>query len=147
MAYTVKKIDVWTGDIGDRPGGLTAKLDPIGAAGADLTFIVARRKPDDPGRGVVYLGPLMGAKQAGAAKSAGLRRATELTALHLEGPNKPGSASQVTHILAGAGINLRGLSAATIGNKFMLVLAFDSAAIADEALKLLKAAGKGKGRK
>jgi hypothetical protein len=142
MAQTVRKLDVWTGEIDDRPGALDAKLQPLAAAGADLAFIIARRQPDRPGKSVVFLGPLKGAKQTKAAQEAGLNVATNLVALHYEGPNKPGSASKITHALAEGGVNLRGLSAATIGTKYMLVLAFDSGMDADKALALIKAIGK-----
>jgi hypothetical protein len=146
MAQKVSKIDVWTCEIDDRPGALDARLGPLAAAGADLTFCVARRQADKPGRAVVFLGPLKGAKQTKAAEGAGLRRATELAALHFEGPNKPGSAHAVTELLSDSGINMRGLLAATIGKTFMLVLAFDSNDDADRALKAIKA-GAGKGKK
>jgi hypothetical protein len=138
MAAKVKKIEVWTGEIDDRAGALDAKLAPLAAAGADLTFIIARRQPDMPGKAVVYLGPLKGARQVKAAESAGLRRATELSALHYEGANKPGSAQAITQCIAAAGISMRGLTAATIGKNFMLVLAFDSEDAADAALKAIK---------
>jgi hypothetical protein len=142
MAASVSKIDVWTGEMEDRPGTLDAKLQPLAAAGADLTFILARPQPDRPGRSVLFLGPIKGAKQTKAAEAAGLVPAPTLAALHFEGPNKPGSASQVTHALAKAGINLRGLMAATIGTKFMLLIAFNSGLDAEEALKVIKASGK-----
>jgi hypothetical protein len=29
MAYSVSKVDIWSGDIDDRVGGLAAKLDPL----------------------------------------------------------------------------------------------------------------------
>ena len=51
MAYSVKKIEVWTGDISDRAGGLAAKLAALAEAKADLTFVVARRQPHQPGMG------------------------------------------------------------------------------------------------
>src|SRR5436190_23699190 len=100
MAHTVSKIDVWTGGIDDRPGALAAKMQPVAEAGADLTFAIARRQPHLSGRGVVFLGPFKGAKQTKAAAAAGLTRATDLAALHLEGPNKAGSADEATRILA-----------------------------------------------
>lgn len=146
MAITAKKIDVWVGEIRDHAGGLLDKLEPIATAGADLTFIVARRQIERPGTGIVFLGPLKGAKQQKAAMSAGFYKPAGLAAVHLEGPNKPGSAAAAIQALADAGISMRGLEAATIGSKFMLVLAFDSEADADQAVKLLKAVGKKKGK-
>jgi ACT domain-containing protein len=144
MAVTAKKIDVWVGDIRDHPGGLLNKLEPLAEAGADLTFIVARRQIERPGRGLVLLGPLKGAKQQKAATASGFYKPEGLAAVHLEGPNKPGSAAAAIRAIADAGISLNSLQAATIGGKFMLVLAFDSDEDADLAVKLVKAAGKKK---
>jgi prephenate dehydratase len=146
MAITAKKIDIWVGEIRDHAGGLLDKLEPIADSGADLAFIVARRQIERPGTGIVFLGPLKGAKQQKAAMTVGFTRPPGLAGVHLEGPNKPGSAAAAIRSIADAGISMRGLEAATIGNKFMLVLAFDSEADADEAVKLLKAAGKKKAK-
>jgi len=147
MAQTVNKIEVWTCEIEDRAGTLDAKLQPLAGAGVDLTFALARRQADRPGRSIVYLGPLKGPRQIKAAESAGFRLAHELVAVHFEGPNKPGSASKITHALAEAGINMRGLMAATIGKKYMLVLAFDSNEQAEAAIVQIKEAGKKKAKK
>jgi len=141
MAYAVKKVDVWTGEIADRPGGLAAKLEALADAGANLAFVIARRQPHLPGRGVVFLGPLSGAKQTNAARAAGLSKASELFALQVEGTDKPGVGSRITGVLADAGINVRGLSAAKTGNKFVLFVAFDSAEDAGNAARLLRSAG------
>jgi hypothetical protein len=142
MGSSVKKIDVWTGEMDDRPGTLDEKLQPLADAGADLTFILARPQADKPGKSVVFLGPVKGNKQTKAAEAAGLALAPNIAGLHFEGKNKAGSASRVTHALAAAGINLRGLMAATIGNKFMLMIAFNSELDAEEGLKVIKASGK-----
>jgi predicted amino acid-binding ACT domain protein len=132
---------VWTGEIEDRVGGLAAKLEPLASAGVDLAFVIARRQPHLPGKGVVFLGPVTGAKGTKAAAAAGLSKTTELAALRLEGPNKPGSCHQAVRVLADAGINLRGLSASVIGAKFVVIIAFDTAEDAAKASRLLKAAG------
>jgi len=58
MAYTVNKVDMWAGEIDDRVGGLAAKLEALANAGADLEVVVARRQPGQPGKGVVFLGPV-----------------------------------------------------------------------------------------
>jgi hypothetical protein len=142
MAYTVNKVDVWTGEIEDRVGGLAAKLEPLAGAGVDLGFLIARRQPQQPGKGVVFLGPVTGAKGARAAKDAGLNKTTDLAALRLEGPNKPGACHKITRALADAGINLRGVSASASGAKFIAFLAFDSSDDAGKAARLLRSAGK-----
>jgi hypothetical protein len=141
MAYTISKVDTWAGEIDDRVGGLAAKLEPLAGAGADLELLVARRQPGQPGKGVVFLGPVTGAKARKAAEAAGLTKATDLAALRVEGPNKPGESHRLTRLLADAGINLRGVSAAVLGSKFVALLAFDSEADADKAARLLRAGG------
>ena len=57
MAYTIKRVDVWAGEIADRPGGLAEKLSALSDAGANFEFLISRRAPDKPGSGVVFLAP------------------------------------------------------------------------------------------
>ena len=142
MPYTVTKVEKWTAEIDDRVGGLSAVLERLAAAGVDLTSVIARRQPHLPGKGVVFLGPIKGAKAQQAARAAGLTRATDLFALHLEAPNKPGDCARVTRLLADAGITLRGLTANVCGGKYVLSLGFDTEQTANQAAKLLKSAGK-----
>ena len=141
MPYDVKKLDVWTGEIDDRVGGLASKLEPLAQAAVDLQFLVARRQAHLPGRGVVFLSGISGAKGSKAAAAAGLTKAGDVVALRVEGPNKAGAAYQITRRLADAGINLRGVSAGVMSKKFQLFLAFDNAADADKAARSLRAAG------
>lgn len=138
MAWEISKVDVWAGTIEDRPGGLNEKLDALSAAGANLEFLIARRAPEHPGTGVVFIAPLSGAKQTGAARKAGMSKADSLYSLRLEGPDKPGLGAKITRQLAEAGINLRGLSAAALGKRSVVYFAFDSAADANKASKALK---------
>jgi hypothetical protein len=142
MPYDISKVDVWTREIDDTAGSLAAVLDPLAAAGVDLTFLIARRRTLVPGKGVVFLGGISGAKGTKAATAAGLSKATDITGLRVEGTNKPGDCHRVTRILADAGISLRGLSASVIGKKYVLILGFDTADDAAKATKLLRAAGK-----
>ena len=60
MALKVDKVDVWATTIEDRPGSLASKLNVLTQAGADLEFIIARRSPDKPGMGVLFVTPLKG---------------------------------------------------------------------------------------
>jgi hypothetical protein len=141
MPYDVTKLDVWIGEIDDKVGGLASKLEPLAEAAVDLQFLVARRQPHVPGRGVVFLSGISGAKGTNAATAAGLAKASDLVSLCVEGPNKAGAAYQITRRLADAGINLRGVSAGVMGKKFQLFLGFDNADAADKAAHLLRAAG------
>ncbi|OGQ73420.1 MAG: amino acid-binding protein, partial [Deltaproteobacteria bacterium RIFCSPLOWO2_12_FULL_57_22] len=90
MPYSIRKVDVWAAEIDDRPGGLTGKLEALAKAGASLEFIIARRAPDKPGKGVVFLTPVRGAKQTGAAINAGLGTTDSLHSVRVEGPDRPG---------------------------------------------------------
>lgn len=138
MALAVTRTDVWAASIEDRAGGLAEKLAAVAAAGAQLEFVVARRAPDKPGTGVVFIAPLAGAAQLRAAKKAGFAKTQSLHSVRIEGPDKPGLGAQVTCALAKAGINLRGLSAAAIGKRCVVYLALDKATDAAKAARALK---------
>ena len=141
MAYTIKKVDVWAGEIADRPGGLGATVEALSKAGANLEFLVSRRRaPDRPGTGVVFLTPVKGTKQKNAAQSAGLSTTDSLHSVRVEGPDKPGLGTKLTRALTDAGINLRGVSAAALGRRMVTYLAFDNATDADNAMRALKKA-------
>ena len=138
MAYTVKKVDVWAGEIADRPGGLSSTLAAVTKAGANIEFVVARRAPDKPGTGVVFMTPLKGAKQKTAAQQAGLGTSESLHSVRVEGPDRAGLGAKMTDALAAEGINLRGISAAALGRRAISYLAFDSAADSEAAVRILK---------
>jgi hypothetical protein len=140
MAYSVKKVEVWAGEVADRPGGLAATMGALSGAGANLEFVVARRAPDKPGTGVVFVTPVKGAKQKRAAQGASLATSDSLHSVRVEGPDKAGLSAKMTKTLADAGINLRGLSAAALGRRGVTYLAFDSVGDADNAVRLLKKA-------
>ena len=137
MGLTVERVDVWAASIEDQPGGLAKKLAPLAEAGADLEFVVARRAPDKPGTGVVFVTPLRGGAQTEAGAKAGFAVADSLHSVRVEGDNKPGIGAEMTQKLADAGINLRGLSAAVIGERFIMYLALDTAEDAEKAMGLL----------
>ena len=117
MAYEIKKVDVWAGEIADRPGGLAGTLEALQNAGANLAFLIARRAPDKPGTGVVFVTPIKGTKQKSAAQNAGLQTTDSLHSLRVEGPDRPGLGTKMTRALADGGINLRGVSAAALGRR------------------------------
>ena len=140
MPYSIRKVDVWAAEIDDRPGGLAEKLAALAKAGASLEFIIARRAPDKPGRGVVFLTPVKTAKQKQAASEVGFGTTSSLQSVRVEGSDRPGLGTKMTRALADAGINLRGISAAALGRKSVAYFAFDSADDAGNAIKLLKKA-------
>jgi hypothetical protein len=139
MSLKVTKVDVWSGEIQDQPGGLAGVLRQLAGASANLEMVVARRQPDRPGTGIVFLAPVKGRKITEAAAVAGLSPATGVAALRVEGIDRPGLGAKITGAIADAGINLRGLSAAVL-SRFVDYMAFDSAEDAEKAAKAIKAA-------
>ena len=138
MKLNVTKTDVWAATIEDRPGGLHEKVAALSQAGANLEFVVSRRAPDQPGKGVVFVTPLKGAKQTKAAEAAGFQKSAGLHSLRIEGTDKPGAGTAMTDALAKAGINLRGLSGAAFGRRFVVYLALDTPEDAARAASILK---------
>jgi hypothetical protein len=138
MAYSIRKVNVWVGEIDDRPGGLAKTLEALANAGASLEFIISRRTPGNPDKGVVFLTPVKGAKQNRAATEARLTTTESLHSVRVEGPDRPGLGIKMTRALADAGINLRGLSAAALGKRSVSYFAFDKVEDADNAVKVLK---------
>jgi len=138
MKLDVTRVDVWVVSIEDRSGGLAEKLEPLTQSGANLEFLIARRSPDKPGTGVVFVTPIKGAAQVKAAKQAGFEKAESLQGLRIACADKPGLAVKLTRQIADAGINLRGLSAAAVGKRAIFYLAFDSVADANKAARCLK---------
>ena len=138
MNLDVSRVKVWATSLEDRPGNLAEKLDALAAAGANLEFVIARRTPEGPGQGVVFLCPVAGPAQIRAAKKAGFTQTKSLHSVRVAAPDKKGLGALFTCALAKAGINLRGLSAAAIGRKSVMYLAFDTTADAAKAVRVLK---------
>jgi hypothetical protein len=138
MKFKISRTEAWAASLEDRPGGLADKLAALAQAGANLEFILARRTPERAGHGVVFVTPLKGAKQLRAAKAAGFEQTVSLHLLRVEGTDKKGEGAKVSRALAEAGINLRAISAAAFGKRFVSHLALDSAAAATKATALLK---------
>jgi hypothetical protein len=139
MNLTVTKIDVWAAQIEDQPGGLAKLLGALAGAGADLECVIARRDSSNAGKGVAFLTPVKGANVRKAAKAEGLAPAEKLGTLKVEGNDSPGLGSRILSAIANAGVNLRGVSGAVIGRKFVVYLGFDSSAEADKAARALRA--------
>ncbi len=138
MRIDISTVDVWAVSIKDKPGALSEKLDALAQAGADLEFVIARRSHEKPGKGVVFVTPIKGPRQIRAARNAGFEKTKSLHGIRVATGNKPGYAAELTKLLADAGINLRGLSGAAIGNRAIFHIAFDSSADANKAKRLIK---------
>lgn len=138
MGLIIEHVDVWAASLKDKPGSLARMLAGLRDAGADLDFIIARRAPENLGMGVVFVTPLRGDKEIAAAGELGFNVTRSLHSVRIEGENKPGIATELTEKIAAAKINLRGLSAAVIGTRFILYIGLDTAEDADEAIKSLR---------
>ena len=139
MSLEVTKIEVWACQIPDEPGGLAKVLKSLGDAGANLECVIGRRQPEKPGSGVVFLTPLKGSKVQRAAQAAGFNPAQNVATLKVEGADKPGMGSRITEAIAGAGVNLRGVSCAVSGKRFAAYFGFDSSDDATKAARAIKA--------
>jgi predicted amino acid-binding ACT domain protein len=113
------RVATWVASIKDKPGGLAAKLKTLAT-------------------GVVFITPVKGPKQTKAAKAAGFKPTNKLHTVRIEGADRPGLGARITQTLAGEGLNLRGLSAAAIGKKFVCHIAVDSESSASKAVRILR---------
>lgn len=138
MAYAISKVDVWAGDIRNRPGSVARVLESLANTGANLELVVARRVTENTSR--VFVAPLKGGKQFAAAADVGLIKAAGMVCIRMEGPDRPGMGAQLCRALAAADINIRGITSASQGKKFLCYFAFASEADAAKARKALKKA-------
>ncbi|OGA83357.1 MAG: amino acid-binding protein [Betaproteobacteria bacterium RIFCSPLOWO2_12_FULL_66_14] len=138
MTLKVSRVDLWTVSIDDQAGGTADKLEPLSNAGANFEFVFARRTPEQPGRGMLFVTPVKGAKVVQAAQAAGFTKPENVHSVRIEGANKPGVTAKTARALANAGISFRALSATGIGSKFVSYVALDTAEDAGKAASLLK---------
>jgi hypothetical protein len=131
------KVQIWTGEIPDRPGAAAAKLALLAKAGINLEFIFTRPVPDKPDNVSIFLAPIAGPEQVQAAQAAGLATARDMTMLCLEGENRTGIGYDIMSRLAIGGINLRGLSISAVGDRFAAYLAFDNQDAVTAAVQIL----------
>ena len=141
MNMIVERLDVWAASIADKPSGLSWILKGMDEAGADLDFIIARRSPEKPGKGVVFLSPIRGDREVKAASTLGFNLTNNVDAVRVEGDNKPGAAARLTGLIADAGIDVRGFSAAVVGTRFIAYIGFDNTTDAKTAVSIIHGAG------
>jgi len=138
MAVKVSKVEVWACEMSDQPGALARALGALAGAGASVECVIGRRQPDKPGTGMAFISPVKGKKAQAAARGAGMVPAMSLATLRVEGNDKPGLGARISQAIADTGVNLRGVSAAVIGSKFVAYLGFDNSDDAAKAAKALK---------
>src|SRR5215212_333056 len=144
MPLNVSAQIVWAGDILDVAGGVAEKLGALAKSGANLEFVIARRRPEEPGKGVVFVSPVKGKAAEAAASGAGLSKAIDVPTLRVEGADSPGIGERMLRAIADLGINLRGVSAAAIDGKFVTYIGFYRASEASRAAEALRALDVGK---
>jgi hypothetical protein len=138
MAIKASRNDVWMAVIDDRAGGAAEKLEALAKAGADLEVVFARRTPEHAGQGILFAGPIEGAKVTRAATEAGFKRSDNIHGVRIEGADKAGLGAKIARTLADAGISFRGMQAQVIGKNFLSFIACDSEDDAAKAVKALR---------
>lgn len=136
MGYEIKKVDVWSVEILDQPGGLSSVLQPLVEAGANLNFLLARRTSS--GKGIAFLSPLDGNAVIKKAKTLGFQKNKDIAVLKISGPDKAGLGLLILTTLSSAGINIRGISASSIGKNCNIWISFDNSKDAGKSLKLIQ---------
>ncbi len=138
MALKASRTDMWTCPLEDRAGGTAEKLEALAKAGASLEMVFARRAPEQPDQGLLFVTPVKGAKVIRAAQDAGITKAEGIHAVRVEGGDKPGLGAKIARGLGSAGISFRGLTAIAVGRKFICYIALDSEQDAGKAVAALK---------
>ena len=138
MDLLIDRVDVWAASTVDKPGGVSGILNGLYEAGADLDFVIARRAPDEPGKGVVFLTPIQGDREVKAASTLGFNLTSRVNSVRVEGDNVPGAAARLAELIADAGINIRGFSAAVIGPRYIAYIGFDSSSDAENAARIIQ---------
>ena len=122
MTYTITKVEVWAGDFVNRPGMLARVLEALTQAGVRLEFLIGRRVTEATSR--IFVAPLKGKREKQIATEVGLVSASGMFALRVEGLDRVGLGAEMARAIAAADINIRGVSAATIGRKSVFYFAF-----------------------
>jgi len=140
METIIEGVNIWVASIKDKVGGLAKLLAGLREAGADLDFVLARRTPEKPGLGVVFVTPLRGDREIAAAAQLGFNVTNSVHSVRIEGENRPGVTAEIAEKLAAEGISLRGLSGSVSGARFVIFIGLDSAEDAKKALEILQQA-------
>ena len=138
MALKATKAEVWAVSIDDRSGGVADKLEPLAKAGANFEMVFARRTPENPGKGMLFVTPVKGAKVTRAAREAGMGTPQTIYSVRIEGADRPGLGVKIARALGDAGISFRGISGIAISRKFLSYIACDSAEDQAKAIAALK---------
>jgi predicted amino acid-binding ACT domain protein len=146
MAVNISTVEVWAGDIRDQAGSLAGVLERVADSGASVDCVIARRHPDRAGEGDVFISTSKSRKQNGA-ESAGLAHADNLATIRVEGSDKQGLGAKMMRAIADTGVNVRGVSAMTMGGKFVAYIGFDNEEDAQRATAAIKSVSANGGRR
>jgi hypothetical protein len=138
MAYAISRVEIWAGEIEDRPGALAQQLECLARAGANLEAVILRPAAPLSGTGVLFVAPLIGDEQERAARHLGLRETRSIRAVRVEGPDRPGLIAHVARLLADAGMNISGLSSGVAAGHGVHYLRFDTEDDAEQSAALLR---------
>ena len=138
MALKATKAEVWAVSIDDRAGGVADRLEPLAKAGANFEMVFARRTPENPGKGMLFVTPVRGAKVIRAAREAGMGSPQSIHSVRIEGSDQQGLGAKIARTLGQAGVSFRGISGIAIGRKFVSYVACDSAEDQAKAIAALK---------
>ena len=139
MPVQVKAITLWRAEVDHQPGMLAQTLEPLAAAGVELQAVMGYRLPGDRARAAIEVFPIASAKALSAAQATGLSEAA-ISAVRVEGDNRPGLGHAIAKALADAGINVGFLLAQVSGHRHTTVIGFDSREDVDRAIPLIRAA-------
>ena len=137
MGFKLDRVHVWSAEVADQAGGVSAKLSMLAQAAANLEYVYTKRTPEKPGSGVLFVAPVTGPLQTRAAKAAGMTESNDPVVLRVEGDDASGLAHRVTQQWAMAGLSLQGLMLSAIGGRFVGYVAFDTVADANRAAAIL----------
>ena len=138
MGLQADKVQVYAASLTDEIGSLRDILTGLSDAGANLGFVIARRSPDKPGSGVVFVTPLEGDDLIAAAEGLGFSPTESVHSVRIEGDDAPGAGAEICGKIADAGVSMRGFSAAVIGNKYIAYIGLDSSDDADKVIAALQ---------
>jgi hypothetical protein len=139
MAVSIRKLTLWRTRVEHRPGALADLLDPLAAAGADLSIVMGYRLPGEKGQAVIEVAPVTSRRTAAAAAKAGLAPGGAPSLVVL-GDNRPGLATRIGRALADSGVSIAFLVAQVVGKRYSAVFGFESEADLDKAADRIRAA-------
>lgn len=133
MKLITTQVEVWSVEIDDKAGGLARTLRAIADFGVDLDHVMAQRQPDKAGKGILFVSTPGNRMQLDRVPDLGLHRASNRPMLKIEGPDTPGTGSQLARAIADAGVNMRSFTGGVLGHRFACYVEFDTAQDRDKA--------------